>query len=634
MKITLPDGSVREYQKGTTALDIVKGISEGLARNAVCASVNGNLVDLSKQVDDDCNFRVLTFADEEGKEVYRHTTSHIMAQAIKRLFPNAKVAIGPAIKDGFYYDIEFDHEITIDDLPAIEAEMHKIIKEDLPIVRKEMSKKEARAFFANVHEDYKVEMIDELPVDSVSVYTQGEYTDMCRGPHLSSTGKVKAYKLTNLAGAYWRGDVKNKMLSRIYGTSFDKKSDLDAYILMLEEAKKRDHRRLGKELDLFDVYEEGPGFAFFMPKGMILRNCLEDFWREEHVKAGYKEIKTPIILNQDLWHRSGHWDHYKDNMYTLKIDEEDYAVKPMNCPGCMLVYKHHPHSYRDLPDRIAELGLVHRHELSGTLHGLMRVRCFTQDDAHIFMTIDQLVDEIIGVVELIDKLYKVFGFEYRMEISTMPEDHMGSEEQWAEATAALVKAMNIMGREYKINEGDGAFYGPKIDFHLQDSIGRQWQCGTVQVDFQMPERFDLTYVASNGEKLRPVMIHRAALGSIERFIAILTENFAGAFPLWISPVQVKVLPISEKNAEYAQSVTHALTAKGIRAEADVRNEKIGYRIREAQMQKVPYMLVVGDKEQMDGTVAVRARKSGDLGVKPLDDFIATVIDEIATKKID
>ncbi len=633
IKLTLPDGKIMEFPKGVKGYEAAKAISEGLAKAALCVSVNKELKDLNCEIMQDCDFAVITFADEEGKEVYWHTTSHVLAQAVKRLYPAAKVAIGPAIKTGFYYDIEFPAAFTQDDLPKVEEEMAKIIRENLPIARKTLSKREAVDYFTKIGESYKVEIIEGIESDSVSLYSQGEFTDMCRGPHLTSTGKIKAFKLTSVAGAYWRGDVKNTMLSRIYGVSFDKKADLDEYIARQEEAKKRDHRKLGKELDLFDIFDEGPGFPFFFPKGMVLRNTLEDFWRKEHIKRGYEEIKTPIILSQELWHRSGHWDHYKDNMYVLKIDEEDYAVKPMNCPGGMLVYKRAPHSYRDLPLRVAELGLVHRHELSGALHGLMRVRCFTQDDAHLFMTFDQLVEEIIGVVELIDYLYSVFGFTYKMEISTRPENSMGTEEQWDKATASLIEAMDKMGKSYKINEGDGAFYGPKIDFHLEDSIGRTWQCGTVQVDFQMPERFDLTYVGADGEKHRPVMIHRAALGSIERFVAILTEHFAGAFPMWLSPVQVAVLPISDGTANYADSVTETLIKSGIRAQCDKRNEKIGYRIREAQLQKMPYMLVVGEKEQADGTVSIRRRKEGDIGVYSLSDFIKMAEEEIGSKKI-
>ncbi|MDD3832128.1 MAG: threonine--tRNA ligase [Clostridia bacterium] len=631
IKVTLPNGDSREYEKGTKAIDIIKDISEGLARNAICVAINDENKEINTLVNTDCTFKVFTFADELGKEVYRHTTSHILAQAVKRLYPNAEVAIGPAIKDGFYYDIEFNCEFTQEDLAVVEAEMNKIIKENLPITRDVISKAEGVKLFTSRGEKYKIEIMRDLDVESVSIYTQGEYIDMCRGPHLTSTGKVKAVKLLSVAGAYWRGDVKNKMLTRIYGTAFDKKSDLDAYVLMLEEAKKRDHRKLGRELDLFDLFDEGPGFPFYLPKGMILKNKLIEFWREEHLKDDYKEISTPIILNQELWHRSGHWDHYKDNMYTLKIDDEDYAIKPMNCPGGMLVYKRRPHSYRDLPDRMAELGLVHRHELSGALHGLMRVRCFTQDDAHIFMTKEQLVDEVCNVIKLIDRVYSVFGFSYHMELSTMPEDHLGTEQEWEQATNALRVALEQLGRDYVINEGDGAFYGPKIDFHLKDSLGRTWQCGTIQADFQLPERFDLTYVGADGEKHRPCTIHRTVLGSIERFIAILTEHFAGAFPLWLSPVQMRVLPISENNYVYAQRVQDMLVKAGFRSELDNRNEKIGYRIREAQLQKIPYMLVVGDKEQEDGTLSVRQRKNGDLGVKTIEQFIQLAREEEVNK---
>ncbi|MBR2974223.1 MAG: threonine--tRNA ligase, partial [Clostridia bacterium] len=549
----------------------------------------------------------------------------------KRLYPNAKLAIGPAVKNGFYYDIDFGCEVTPDDLPKIEAEMAKIVKEDCKIVREEVSLQDAIAMFEASGDIYKVEILKELPEGNVSLYRQGEFVDLCRGPHMPSTGKIKAFKLTSIAGAYWRGDTKNKMLTRIYGTAFDKKAELDEYLLRIEEAKKRDHRKLGRELDLFDILDEGPGFPFFFPKGMVLRNNLEDFWRQEHAKRGYTEVKTPIILNQALWHRSGHWDHYKDNMYVVDIDEEAYAIKPMNCPGGMLVYKRKPHSYRDLPQRVAELGLVHRHELSGALHGLMRVRCFTQDDAHIFMTPEQIQSEIEGVVSLIDSFYTVFGFKYKLELSTRPEDSMGSDEQWNMATDALKSALEKLGKEYEINEGDGAFYGPKIDFHLEDSLGRTWQCGTIQLDFQMPERFDLTYVGQDGEKHRPVMIHRVVFGSIERFIAILTEHYAGAFPTWLAPVQVKVLPISDVFQPYAKQVCDRLVEAGIRAELDDRNEKIGYRIREAQLQKTPYMLVLGQKEAESNTVSVRERKGGDLGAVPVEKFVEDILNVIKTK---
>lgn len=635
INIKLPDGSVKQFEQPVSCLAIAESISAGLARNAVCAEVNGVLCDLSHIVDADAEYKVHTLKDEEGLAVLRHSTAHLMAQAISHLWKNAKFAIGPSIKNGFYYDIDFEGTVIApEDLEKIEAEMTKIVKEDLPIVREEMSREEAIEFFRKHNDTYKVEILSEMDSPVVSLYRQGDYVDLCRGPHMPSTGRLKVFKLTSIAGAYWRGDTKNKMLTRIYGTAFEKKSELDEYIVRMEEAKRRDHRKLGKELDLFDIFDEGPGFPFFFPKGMVLRNTLEDFWRKEHTLAGYEEVKTPMILNQELWHRSGHWDHYKDNMYVVKIDNEDYAIKPMNCPGGMLVYKRKPHSYRDLPERMAELGLVHRHELSGALHGLMRVRCFTQDDAHIFMTPDQIEEEIEGVVRLIDKFYKVFGFKCKLELSTRPENSMGTDEQWETATNALKRALNVLGKDYEINEGDGAFYGPKIDFHLEDSIGRTWQCGTIQLDFQMPERFDLTYVGQDGEKHRPVMIHRVVFGSIERFIAILTEHYAGAFPLWLAPVQVKIVPISEVQADYAHQVCEKLVNMGIRAEVDDRNEKMGYRIREAQLQKIPYMLVLGEKEKQCGTVAVRNRKKGDLGVMSFDDLANKLLKEIAEKSAD
>lgn len=635
IKITLPDGSVRECEKGTKIYDIASGISEGLARNALCAGLNGKLTGLDTPVEEDAELRIYTFKDEEGREVYRHTTSHILAQAVKNIYPTVKLAIGPAIKDGFYYDFEFKTPITQEDFPKIEAEMQRIIKANLPLVRKELSRQEAEALFRKFAEDYKIELLSAIPEgETVSTYTQGEFTDLCRGPHLSSTGKVKAFKLTSVAGAYWRGDSKNKMLTRIYGTCFDKKADLEAYITRMEEAKKRDHRKLGKELDLYDILPEGPGFPFFYPKGMVLRNILENFWREEHIKAGYVEIKTPMILNRDLWYRSGHWDHYKDNMYGVKIDDEDYAIKPMNCPGGMLVYKRSLHSYRDLPIRMGELGLVHRHELSGALHGLMRVRCFTQDDAHIFMTPEQTESEIIGVVKLIDRFYKVFGFKYSVELSTRPQDFMGSIEQWDKATEALKSALNKLKQPFTVNEGDGAFYGPKIDFHLEDCIGRTWQCGTIQLDFQMPERFDLTYTGSDGEKHRPVMIHRVVFGSIERFMGILTEQYAGAFPMWLSPVQVKVLSLTERTADKCLEIAEQLREKGFRVETDNRNEKIGMKIREAQLEKVPYMLVIGDRDVEQEVVSVRDRKQGDLGAMKLEAFMEKIKKQVEEKSLD
>ena len=632
MKITLKDGSSKEYAQSMSVIDIAKDISEGLARVATAGEVDGEVVDLRTVIDKDCELNILTFNDEKGKGAFRHTTSHIMAQAIKRLYPDTKLAIGPSIEDGFYYDIDRETPLVAEDLEKIEAEMKKIVKEDLPIKQYTMPRAEAIAYFKEKDEPYKVELIEDLPEDSViSFYSQGEFTDLCAGPHLMSTKSVKAFKLTSLAGAYWRGSEKNKMLQRVYGTSYPKKAELEEYLHMMEEAKKRDHRKLGKELGLFMMREEGPGFPFFLPKGMELKNQLLDYWREIHKKAGYVEISTPIMLSRHLWETSGHWDHYKDNMYTTVIDDEDFAIKPMNCPGGILVYESEPRSYRDLPLRMGELGLVHRHEKSGQLHGLMRVRCFTQDDAHIFMTPEQVRDEIKGVVKLINEVYSLFGFKYHVELSTRPEDSMGSDEDWDMATEALRGALDDLGLPYVVNEGDGAFYGPKIDFHLEDSIGRTWQCGTIQLDFQLPLRFNLEYTGADGEKHRPIMIHRVIFGSIERFIGILIEHFAGAFPTWLAPVQVKVLPISDKYMDYAQKVLDELNNSGVRAEIDTRAEKIGYKIREAQMKKIPYMLVVGAKEEADGLVSVRSRFEGDEGQKSLTDFLAAIKMEIQAK---
>ena len=632
MKITLKDGSSKEYAQSMSVIDIAKDISEGLARVATAGEVDGEVVDLRTVIDKDCELNILTFNDEKGKGAFRHTTSHIMAQAIKRLYPDTKLAIGPSIEDGFYYDIDRETPLVAEDLEKIEAEMKKIVKEDLPIKQYTMPRSEAIAYFQEKDEPYKVELIEDLPEDSViSFYSQGEFTDLCAGPHLMSTKPVKAFKLTSLAGAYWRGSEKNKMLQRVYGTSYPKKAELEEYLHMMEEAKKRDHRKLGKELGLFMMREEGPGFPFFLPKGMELKNQLLDYWREIHKKAGYVEISTPIMLSRHLWETSGHWDHYKDNMYTTVIDDEDFAIKPMNCPGGILVYESEPRSYRDLPLRMGELGLVHRHEKSGQLHGLMRVRCFTQDDAHIFMTPEQVRDEIKGVVKLINEVYSLFGFKYHVELSTRPEDSMGSDEDWDMATEALRGALDDLGLPYVVNEGDGAFYGPKIDFHLEDSIGRTWQCGTIQLDFQLPLRFNLEYTGADGEKHRPIMIHRVIFGSIERFIGILIEHFAGAFPTWLAPVQVKVLPISDKYMDYAQKVLDELNNSGVRAEIDTRAEKIGYKIREAQMKKIPYMLVVGAKEEEDGLVSVRSRFEGDEGQKTLSDFLAAIKMEIQAK---
>jgi threonyl-tRNA synthetase len=635
MKITLKDGSVREYENPMSVLDIAKDISEGLARMACVAEIDGEEADLRTVVDKDCHLSILTAKDPEGLSALRHTASHVMAQAIKRLWPGTKLAIGPSIADGFYYDVDSEEPIMAEDLEKIEAEMKKIIKEALPLERFELPRAEAIALMKEKDEPYKVELIEDLPEDSViSFYKQGEFTDLCAGPHLMNTKDVgKAFKLMNIAGAYWRGSEKNKMLTRIYATAFPKKEELEAYITMMEEAKKRDHRKLGRELGLFMMHEAGPGFPFFLPKGMILKNTLLDYWREIHKKAGYVEISTPIILNRKLWETSGHWDHYKNNMYTTVIDEEDYAIKPMNCPGGVLVYASEPRSYRDLPLRMGELGIVHRHEKSGQLHGLMRVRCFTQDDAHIFMTPEQIRDEIKNVARLIHEVYSLFGFKYHVELSTRPEDSMGSDEDWELATESLRGALDDLGVAYVVNEGDGAFYGPKIDFHLEDSIGRTWQCGTIQLDFQLPQRFELEYIGADGEKHRPIMIHRVAFGSIERFIGILIEHFAGAFPTWLAPVQVKVLPISEKHEAYAQKIKDELDAAGIRAEIDLRNEKIGYKIREAQTQKIPYMLIAGQKEEEEGTVSVRSRFKGDEGSANLADFIESIKKETASREI-
>ncbi len=632
IKVTLKDGVVKEYENAISVLDIAKSISEGLARNACCGIVDGETQDLRFVVDKDSEVSICTFDDEEGKRAFRHTASHIMAQAIKRLYPETKLAIGPAIADGFYYDFDRPTPFTPEELTAIEKEMKNIVKENLPLEKFELPRAEAIKLMEEKEEPYKVELINDLPEDAViSFYKQGEYVDLCAGPHLMSTKPVKAFKLTSVAGAYWRGNEKNKMLSRIYGTAYTKAADLDAYLNMIEEAKKRDHRKLGKELQLFALLDEGPGFPFFLPKGMVVKNTLLDYWREIHKKAGYVEVSTPIILSRQLWETSGHWDHYKDNMYTTIIDEQDFAIKPMNCPGGMLVYKQNMHSYRDLPLRVGEIGLVHRHEKSGALHGLMRVRCFNQDDAHIFMTEEQIKDEISGVIKLIDSVYSLFGFKYHIELSTRPEDSMGSDEAWEIATNGLRDALNENGIEYVVNEGDGAFYGPKIDFHLEDSLGRTWQCGTIQLDMQMPERFELEYTAADGTKKRPVMIHRVCFGSIERFIGILIEHFAGQFPTWLAPVQVKVLPISEKFEDYAKSVADRLDAEGIRVETDNRAEKIGYKIREARNERVPYIIVVGEKDKEAGKVSLRSRTNGEEGQFDLDDVIARVKEEIKTR---
>ena len=633
MKITLKDGSVKEYAQAMSVLDIASDISAGLARVACAGEVDGERVDLRTVVDKDCTLNILTAKDEGGLATLRHTASHVMAQAIKRLYPEAKLAIGPSIADGFYYDIDFASPIAAEDLEKIEAEMKKIVKEALPIERFTLPRNVAIALMKEKEEPYKVELIEDLPEgEEISFYRQGDFTDLCAGPHLMNTKEVgKAYKLTSIAGAYWRGDEHNKMLTRIYATAFGKKEELEAYLNMLEEAKKRDHRKLGKELGLFMMHDAGPGFPFFLPKGMVLKNTLLDYWRQLHKKAGYVEISTPIILNRSLWETSGHWDHYKNNMYTTVIDGQDYAIKPMNCPGGVLTYASEPRSYRDLPLRMGELGIVHRHEKSGQLHGLMRVRCFTQDDAHIFMTPEQIKDEIMGVAKLINEVYTLFGFKYHVELSTRPEDSMGSDEDWEMATEGLRSALDALGLDYVVNEGDGAFYGPKIDFHLVDAIGRTWQCGTIQLDFQLPQRFELEYQGADGEKHRPIMIHRVVFGSIERFIGILIEHFAGAFPTWLAPVQVKVLPISDKYADYAEKVRKQLDDAGIRVEVDTRAEKIGYKIREAQMQKVPYMVIVGQKEEEEGLVSVRSRFAGDEGQKNPEEFIKALREEIDSK---
>ena len=634
VKIKLRD-DVREYESGITPYQIAESISAGLARVACAAKIDGKGCDLRTPIENDCAVEILTFDDPYGKKAFWHTTSHVLAQAVKRLYPEVKLTIGPAIEEGFYYDFDSDQPFTPDVLEKLEAEMKKIVKENEKIERFTLPREEAIAFMKERNEPYKVELIEDLPEGEViSFYRQGEFVDLCAGPHLMSTGTIKAFKLTQCNSAYWRGDAKNKTLQRVYGISYTKKDELEAYLTRIEEAKKRDHRKLGKELGLFALLDEGPGFPFFLPKGMVLRNTLLEYWREVHKRYGYVEISTPMILNRALWERSGHWDHYKENMYTTVIDDTDFAIKPMNCPGGMLVYKLEPHSYRDLPLRVAELGLVHRHELSGALHGLFRVRCFTQDDAHIFMTWDQMKDEIKNVVRLFDEVYSVFGLPYQIEVSTMPEDHIGDVKDWDFATETLEAAVKEMGKDYVINEGDGAFYGPKLDFHLADSLGRTWQCGTIQLDMQLPERFELEYTGADNEKHRPVMIHRVVLGSVERFIGVITEHFAGAFPLWLSPVQVSVIPVSNAFNDYAQEVRDRLDAAGIRVEVDLRNEKMGYKIREAQLQKTPYMLIVGEREQNEKAASVRNRKGVDLGAMPVDAVIAKLRREIDDKVID
>ena len=629
VKIILPDGSAKEYAAGTTLGEAVKKLSNSFAKKVLAANVNGELTDLREELVDGSEVAFLTFEEDGGKHTLRHTASHVMAQAVKRLWPEAKLAIGPAIDKGFYYDIDMEHTLTPEDLTKIEKEMSRIVKENLPITKSVMSRQEAIEFFKSKNEDYKVELIEDLPEDAViSCYAQGDFVDLCAGPHVASTGKVKAFKLQSIAGAYWRGDEKNKMLQRIYGTAFEKKEELDAYLHMLEEAAKRDHRKLGKELGLFVIKEEGPGFPFFLPKGMALRNELENFWREVHHDFEYDEIRTPIILNKHLWETSGHWDHYRENMYTTIIDDEEYAIKPMNCPGGILVYQNEMHSYRDLPLRYAELGLVHRHELSGALHGLFRVRAFTQDDAHVFMLPEQMQSELMKVIELFDRIYSQFGLKYHVELSTKPDNAMGDDAIWEAATEALRNAIEAKGIDYVINPGDGAFYGPKLDYHIEDSLGRTWQCGTIQLDMNLPERFNVEYIGEDGQKHRTIMIHRACFGSMERFIGILTEHYAGAFPTWMAPVQVKVLPISEKHVEYANQLAKQMRHDYVRVEVDDRNEKIGYKIRQAQMEKVPYMLVVGDKEMEDNSVNVRKHGGDELGTVPFDEFFNSIKIEI------
>ena len=635
VKIILPDGSAKEYAAGTTLGEAVKQLSNSLAKKVLAANVNGELTDLREELVDGSEVAFLTFEDEGGKHTLRHTASHILAQAVKRLWPEAKLAIGPAIDKGFYYDIDMEHILTPEDLGKIEKEMSRIVKENLPITKSVMPRQEAIEFFKAKNEDYKVELIQDLPEDAViSCYSQGDFIDLCAGPHVASTGKVKAFKLQSIAGAYWRGDEKNKMLQRIYGTAFEKKEELDAYLHMLEEAAKRDHRKLGKELGLFVIKEEGPGFPFFLPKGMALRNELENFWREVHHEFEYEEIRTPIILNKQLWETSGHWFHYRENMYTTIIDEEEYAIKPMNCPGGILVYQNEMHSYRDFPLRYAELGLVHRHELSGALHGLFRVRAFTQDDAHVFMLPDQMQTELMKVIELFDRIYSQFGLKYHVELSTKPDNAMGDDAIWEAATEALRNAIEAKGIPYVINPGDGAFYGPKLDYHIEDSLGRTWQCGTIQLDMNLPERFQIEYVGEDGQKHRPIMIHRACFGSMERFIGILTEHYAGAFPTWLAPVQVRVIPVKTDDDglnAYAKEIVDALEAADVRVELDDRSEKLGYRMRDGQVQKVPYLLVIGFNEKDDRSVSFRLHGEKETNVLPLDEFVEAIKKEIAEK---
>ena len=633
IKVKLIDGCMKEIEEGSNGYSLAISISRKLAKEAVAAKVNGKLVDLSHELKESDQVEIITVDSEEGIEIIRHSTAHVMAQAVKRIYGNVKLAIGPTVKNGFYYDFDLDTPLTHGDIEKIEEEMNKIINEDLKFKRKDVSREEALKLMSEKGEDYKVQLINDLDEsENISLYEQGDFTDLCRGPHIPSTKFIKAFKLTSVAGAYWRGSEKNKMLQRIYGVAFATKKELDKYLNMIEEAKKRDHRKLGRELRLFEIMDEGPGFPFFLPKGVVLKNILIDYWRKLHNKAGYVEIETPIMLNKELWIRSGHWDHYKENMYTSMIDDKEFALKPMNCPGGMLVYKSEGHSYRDLPLRVGELGRVHRHELSGALHGLMRVRAFTQDDAHIFMLPEQIKSEILGVINLIDEVYGTLGFKYNIELSTRPEDSMGSDEEWTMAESSLKEALDEGGLDYKINEGDGAFYGPKIDFHIEDSLGRSWQCGTIQLDFQLPQRFELEYIGSDGEKHRPIVIHRVIFGSIERFIGILIEHFAGKFPVWLAPVQVKVLPISDNFVEYGSEVIGKLREAGIRCEIDNRSEKIGYKIREARNERVPYMIIVGEQEKTHGNISLRSREGGDEGSTSLEEFIARVQKEEKEKK--
>jgi threonyl-tRNA synthetase len=635
INVIFPDGANRRYPKNTTAGQVAGAISPGLLKNAVAVKLNGTLVDLETALSEDCRLEFITLEDKEGLEIYRHTTAHVLAQAVKRLYGGkaVKLGIGPVIEDGFYYDIDMDNTLSGSDLAAIELEMGRIVQENLTVVRRSVSRSEAAQIFGNQEEPYKLELLAELSEDAeITVYSQGDFMDLCRGPHLPSTGRIKAFKLLSVAGAYWRGDSDKKMLQRIYGTAFAKKAQLEEHLQFLEEAKKRDHRKLGKELELFMFSEEAPGMPFYLPKGMDIRNELENFARELQRQRGYDEVRTPLMMNSRLWEQSGHWDHYKDNMYFTQVDEAEYALKPMNCPGHMLVFKNSLRSYRELPIRLSEFGQVHRHEFSGALNGMMRVRTFCQDDAHLFVLPDQIEAEIGKVIELIGHVYQVFGFDYRIELSTRPEDYMGSGELWDQAEQALENVLNKHGIPYRINEGDGAFYGPKIDFHILDALKRSWQCGTIQLDFQMPEKFDLAYIGDDNQKHRPVVIHRAVYGSIDRFIGILTEHFTGAFPLWLAPVQVKLLPVSGHYEDYAYEVKKALTEAGIRVELDLRNEKLGYKIREAQLEKVPYMLVLGEKEKQASMVSIRTRGGGDLGVRGVNETVQLILEEIKAKK--